>query len=112
MNMTTQSIQPEQVNRNEYGWWIHSQYPEWCEGTTEAVVKAWEKENGVRIKVISMEHDGPEELVERYFETCDGNFSEWNPAPPAADAFLLAISDTEEGPYALFAVPQMKGETS
>lgn len=98
-------IQPEEVKRNEHGFWFHSQYPEWDEGTTMEQVEAWENENNIRIAVLDMESDAPEEVAQDYFESDSNSCTDWNPVHPAPGAFLLSIHDAEDGPVAIFAVP-------
>lgn len=102
-------IQPEEIQRDEYGFWSHSQYPAWDEGTTMDLVEAWEKENGIRISIIDLESDAPVEVSEHYFEHDDTNCSDWHPTHSAPGAFLLSIHDGEDGPVALFAIPQEEG---
>lgn len=99
-------IKPEEVVRDEYGFWTHSQYPEF--ETEYPPAGEWEKwcnDNGIKPLFVAFDGDAPEELQAGWFEDGLCDCTKWNPTPPADNAFLLSIHDTEDGPYAIFAVP-------
>ncbi|MBP0047686.1 hypothetical protein H9C73_02970 [Marinobacterium sp. AK62] len=98
-------MHPEPVQRDECGFWTHSAYPEWDEGTTASDIKPWEEENGIRTEVVWFEDDAPEDVIDRCIEDFAAGCSDWNPSPPGPGAFLLSIHDTEDGPVAIFAIP-------
>lgn len=98
------TIQPEEVVRDKYGFWTHSQFPDFGEHITEEVWGQWCADNQIKGKFVDFESDAPEELQEEWFDSgCD--CSAWEPTKPAENAFLLSIHATEEGVTAIFAIP-------
>lgn len=104
-------IKPEKVNRDENGFWTHSQWPDFdgAEYPTNEQVDKWLKENKIGIRSFWFENDADEELNERWFEKNDLTAcAEWNPVCESEGAFLISIHDTEDGPIAVFAIPNKK----
>ncbi|MBU2113673.1 MAG: hypothetical protein KKE94_07850 [Gammaproteobacteria bacterium] len=100
-------IQPAlKIERDEDGLWTHPDYPEWDEGTKSDEIAEWEKTNSVKIDWLMMDGDASDELVDAWFEGSTNNCSEWQPKCEVPGSFLLSIHDTEDGPVALFAIPQ------
>lgn len=99
------TIKPAPVVRDDFGYWTHPDLPEWDEGTTREQIDAWAKENQGVIVVEWMDGDAPQEVADRYFEVGEADCSYWYPHCAKADNFLLSIHDTEDGPVALFFVP-------
>lgn len=99
------TIKPAPVVRDDYGFWSHPELPFWNEDTTKEQVDAWAKENKGTIVVEWMDGDAPQEVADRYFEAGDADISYWYPHCAKAGNFLLSIHDTEDGPVALFFVP-------
>lgn len=102
------SIKPVKVERDQDGYWVHPDFPEWDEGTGRDVIDKWFNDNGIRFEIDMFEDSdtASEELKDRYFEHGECDISEWNPSCNAEHAFLLSIHDTEDGPVAVFAVPK------
>ncbi|MFM1663450.1 hypothetical protein [Aeromonas salmonicida] len=100
-----QRISQAEVKRDEMGFWIHPDFPDFGE-TLGGQFTEWQQEQGIACSFVSMEDDLPEGMIERW-ET-DGDYidlvTEWTPTPPAGSCwFLLGIWDTEDGAVALFA---------
>ncbi|MDX7989186.1 hypothetical protein FE392_18035 [Xenorhabdus sp. 12] len=93
------SIQPMQPDRDHLGHWTHPDFPvneEW----TQALTLNWLLQNNMVLKVMSLEDDNAA-ISERY-ATGDANVSDWNPAQPEGDWFLLSIHDSEDGPMCIW----------
>lgn len=103
-------IQPVDVVRDE-GVFTHPDLPDWGEYVPNDVLDAWASDNNIKLEIIHLENDGDadEELVEQWFDWKLSNFSFWNPAPPADNAFMLSIHDTEDGPCVWWAIPKVVG---
>lgn len=105
-------LQPETVKRDQFGYWFHSAIRDTPEDTPIHDLPVAE---GMEFEYISFDSDAPDELQERYFsldleDDDPPPVSLWNPAPPEGDKwFLLAIYDTEDGPYACFTRPKTEG---
>lgn len=92
-------IQAAPVLRDETGNWWHPDMPPFDEGDGEKF-KAWLKAQGLELSRAEL-GDEPEDhpAYRAIFEEANGDFSAWEPEPPAgAGWFMLAISDTEDGP--------------
>ncbi|WP_417536366.1 hypothetical protein [Methylophaga sp.] len=101
-------IKPQEVNRDENGFWTHSHFPDFdeCEHPTKEQIDKWCRDNYVTFETVWFESDASEELNERYYEQEDGGAcAEWQPKAKHKDAFLFSIHDTEDGPVAVFAIP-------
>ncbi|EPR5147725.1 TPA: hypothetical protein ACMDT2_004178 [Vibrio parahaemolyticus] len=98
------TIQAQPVQRNQYGYWTHSEYPSWAEWTDEKVMHKWFSDRGLCFQVVYFESDVSEEKSERFFGKGDPDVTDWQPTKPHPDAFLLSIHDTENGPVAIWAV--------
>lgn len=102
-------IKPEAVNRDNSGYWVHSQYPNWEEGTTEKEINAWCKDNNVTFHAVWFEHDAPDMAQHNYYDLGHDSCVGWEPSPPVPGAFCFSIHDTEDGPVALFLAPANQG---
>ncbi|EIA5325135.1 hypothetical protein K7L04_003520 [Vibrio parahaemolyticus] len=98
------AIEKLNVERCESGFWTHPDLPDFGEVVDREQMEAFEAEHSIKVHMASMESEADEELVNEYF---DGGSSclQWQPSQPAENAFLLSIHDTEDGPYAWWAVP-------
>jgi hypothetical protein len=91
------------VRRDEYGAFYHPDMPDFDEGD-EAKCKAWIAEQGLEVKMVSLEYHSDEEVSERYFESGDGAFDYWEPDRPEGEEwFCLSIHDTDDGPVCWWA---------
>ncbi len=70
------------------------------------VMLLFEMAHRCKLQAVSFECtvDEGSPAYEEYVERGNG-FSRWELAPPSADAVLLSIHDTEDGPFQLWAVP-------
>ena len=99
------AIKPETVNRDSSGYWVHSQFPSWEEGTTKEDIDAWCNDNNVKFHTVWFEHDAPEMAHHNYYDLGHDSCVGWEPASPVPGAFCFSIHDTEDGPVALFLEP-------
>ncbi|WP_137009579.1 hypothetical protein [Aquitalea aquatilis] len=89
-----------EIERDQYGTWSHPALPRTDDESFD--IRAWLKKYGYESATEWMEHDAPQEQVDAYFS--GGHFSNWNPTPPIENGwFLVLITDTEDGPVAVFA---------
>lgn len=94
-------LAPREIVRDADGWLDHHALPVCDEGVRfDELLSAI----GLETYFLAMDGDAPQEVADRYFEHGEGNCSAWTPTPPEGDGWLLlAIYDTEDGPYAMFA---------
>lgn len=99
-------LKPETVERDKWGWWLHSVVSESREDTP---VTELPEAAGMEFRFISFDSDAPDELQKRYYgegeELAEEMFdvSTWQPTPPKGEGwFLIGIYDTEDGPAACF----------
>lgn len=102
----SEPIKPAPVERDHYGYWTHPDFPEWDEGTTGGEIDQWFDDHNLHPEVQWLEHDAPEHVSRRYFEDGEPHCNDWYPESEYDGGFLLSIHDTEDGPVAIFAVPQ------
>lgn len=96
------SIKPELVERDENGYWVHSQIPE---TESSEIVKEWMNKNKLDHSLTFMEgdiaYDHP--IYKSYFEDGNPNFSNWEPSKPEGRGwFIGGIYETEEGPVCMW----------
>jgi len=105
-------LQPVAVVRNEDGYFCHPAVREFWdvdmagrETCTREEWEAFEERNGIETHLDRLEFypiDHPAYVA--YFDNEDGNVTAWEPTRPSGDGwFLLDISDSEDGPFAVFA---------
>lgn len=103
-------FQQETLERDEYGFCFHSALNK---SEEEDITKIPEAE-GMEFRFVSFESDASDELQDLYqgnagleSEGWQDAVLAWNPLPPKGDGwFLLAIYDTDDGPYACFTRPK------
>lgn len=100
------TIKAIEVERDFQGYWTHPELPDWGEHITQSELDAWKAENSIDVVFVWMESDADEDVLQSYFEDGDPFIGNWEPVPPEANAFVLSIHDTEDGPVAVFAVPK------
>lgn len=110
MNTTINLILPVEVKRDEMGNWHHPNLPTFY-GTDESTEASpawgsWLDVQGLEVSRSSLEdEDESHPVYQSYFEAENpsGDFSAWTPESPEGDGwFMLAITDTEDGPCAWF----------
>ena len=105
-------IEAVEVVREKDGSFTH---PEWevlidslgdVEITPTNIIQLFEKAHGLKLEGVTFENTVDEDspAYKEYLEGGKG-FASWELAPPSADAVLLSIHDTEDGPVQLWAVP-------
>ena len=92
------SIKPELVERDENGYWVHSQIPE---TEDHEILKKWIEDNCLEFCNVCMEDDIDEShpAFKLYFEDGGCNISGWIPSrPQGAGWFIGGISATDDSP--------------
>jgi hypothetical protein len=103
MTTTTKLLQPIPPCRDNDGFWHHPDLPTFEEGDHEAW-NAYKRQQQIVTTAVSLDSEDEEHpAYQRYFEQGDPNVSDWNPLAPSGDWFLIAINDTDDGPFAWFA---------
>ena len=96
-------VQKAEVIRDENGMFQHPEMPDFDEGDEETC-KAWIAEQGLQVKMVSLEYHSDEAISARYFEAGDPDCSYWEPdVPDGKGWFCLAIHDTDDGPVCWWA---------
>lgn len=102
----------ETVVRDGYGDYQHSQLPNFdgAECISKDAIEQWQAEMDFQLVINRMDSEITEDHPAwiHYFEDGDAGFGEWNPEAPSANAILLSIHDTEDGPVAWWAVERTK----
>lgn len=92
--MTTE-FKPIPVERDQYGYWTHPLYDEFCDGRESISpheFNAWLDKNGLEWKVEYRDEDDVDPDVDGY------DISAWQPETPAGGGwFVGSIHDTEDG---------------
>lgn len=93
------------VKRDELGFFQHPDLPDFGEDAGDAEkCRAWIEEQGLQVKMVSLEYHSDEAVSERYFEAGDPDCSYWEPDRPDGEGwFCLAIHDTDDGPVCWWA---------
>lgn len=100
-NLQDRLLAPTPIERDDIGHWYHPHLPDCDEGVSYGDLLAV---FGLEVACVDMESDAPEDVAERYFDQGGPGCSAWQPTTPEGKGWaLLAIYDTEDGPYAMFA---------
>lgn len=104
------SLRAMEVNRDDDGYWCHPDLVHFwtvtmneAESCTPEQWQALEQEAGITTTFAMLESepiDHPAYIA--YFDNGDADISAWEPAVPNG-YWILSISCTEDGPYAIFA---------
>lgn len=88
-------VTPVQVERDQYGYWTHPVYNDFCDGREHIPTdefNAWMDANGLEWTVDYREEEEIDPAVDGY------DISKWQPEAPAGDGwFVGSIHDTEDG---------------
>lgn len=89
-------------NRDEYGCFYHPDIPSWDDEREESIAPLL-KAQGFDLQCVpgDFSDEAMEEGGERYWQ----EMREWNPEPEGDGWRLVAICDTEDGPYSMFVKP-------
>lgn len=100
------SITPEVVERDEDGYWMHSQFPQ---TEVDSEIEDWISENELENKFVFMESDIDEDkhpAYDRYFHAGEPDFHDWEPSKPVGQGwFIGGIYETEDGPVCAWLRP-------
>lgn len=105
--MTNNVITKLAVERDEMGFWTHPNLPDFGEVVSKATLEAFEANNDITVKVVAMENDADQLIIDAWFDEGESCIK-WEPTPPSRSSFILSIHDTEDGPYVWWAVPNSK----
>lgn len=100
---------PMMPNRTVSGSWVHPALEQTLQDATDqAALEGWIERNQLDTTTITMEEDAPF-LAQQY---ADGQIklSDWWPSPISNDAFLIMITDTDNGPIAMWATSHLQIE--
>ncbi|WP_145561101.1 hypothetical protein [Yersinia mollaretii] len=96
------TITATQVKRDADGFWAHPDFFVPVNGNefgAKGEFDAWKALNRVVGKLEWMECEENAEALQAVYDATEGNFSMWQPTPPAGDGWFMAlIDDTEDGP--------------
>lgn len=94
------AIKPLPVERNQYGYWTHPVYEEFCDGReyiSNEEFNVWMKANGLEWKVDYRDEEDIDPEVDGY------DLSTWQPEAPAGEGwFVGSIHDTDDGAVCLW----------
>jgi hypothetical protein len=109
--MSLKNLEKAPVKRDQYGFWWHPEI-DWDKYTEEEdgdIIQDL-SEAGFDLEFVPMVTQAPEvmdAMLNAWLENEKGSCLTWNPKPTIQNyCFLLAIYDTESGPYALYAFPK------
>ncbi|WP_420233221.1 hypothetical protein ACN079_01470 [Pseudomonas sp. ABY48] len=89
-------IQPLPIERDEFGFWPH---PQWPSTDDELIPYTWFTERGLEVRETNFEYDAPEELQATGFHDGIPNCTAWEPSPSSGDGwFIFSIHDADDGP--------------
>lgn len=97
-----------EVQRDELGFWTHSEYFEPANGNEFGVFgefEKWLESKNLESYTLSLENDiDQQDFADKYFNgEYDADFSLWEPTMPSGGGwFIGSIHDTEDGPYCIW----------
>lgn len=96
-------IKAEAVVRDDYGFWIHPELPDFDESTTTEQFELWFKDHGLGHTQVLL----ADQMDESEWSDCGEMeaVKKWEPKSEMTDSFLIGIWDTEDGVVASFAYP-------
>lgn len=98
-------IEPVEVERDELGYWWHPALPEDVDEDFD--IDKFVTEQGMETALIELDLDDPLQVSKIAFLEGIADVSNWEPnVPTGEDWFLIAIFDSEAGPYAYYARPR------
>jgi hypothetical protein len=100
-------IYPETPQRDNYGAWCHSAmaFFRGKEAVNKRDVLNFERHYRVMVQIVNFYEVVSDDSALMATYARSGRFGGWKPVAPRADAFLLAVSDSDNGPVAWWAVP-------
>lgn len=93
-------IQPLPIERDEFGFWTH---PQWPSAEDELIPYSWFTERGLEVRETNFEYDAPEELQATWFHDGIPDCTAWEPTPPGGNGwFIFSIHDADDGPICVW----------
>lgn len=99
------TIKAVEVVRDENGMFAHPDFPWWNEDTKAGEIHDWFDNNDGKSSVDRFEYSASEEMCDRWCESGDADCSMWEPKCDKLGSFLLSIHELEDGPVAVYFVP-------
>ncbi|UYT22670.1 hypothetical protein OBG92_04880 [Pseudomonas paraeruginosa] len=96
-------IQAHLVERDQFGFWTHPNYPDLADNCSSSEAQETLRRLGLELQNVFMESDAP-----RLYDSArsDQRYSEWIPTrPEGAGWFVLSIHDTDNGPVCQYVRP-------
>ncbi|EPJ7986079.1 hypothetical protein L4Z68_005144 [Pseudomonas aeruginosa] len=96
-------IQAHLVERDQFGFWTHPNYPDLADNCSSNEAQETLRRLGLELQTVFMESDAP-----RLYDSArsDQRYSEWIPTRPEGSGwFVLSIHDTENGPVCQYVRP-------
>jgi len=110
--MSNKKITPEKVERDEYGFWTHSAYNEFCAGRqhiTHDELNEWLDKNGLEADFIFMDTDDNTTASREYRNK--STFTKWRPDIPEGNGwFIGSIHECEDGPVCVWLRAKQGGD--
>lgn len=103
MKPMIQVIQAHLVERDQFGFWTHPNYPDLADNCSSNEAQETLRRLGLELQNVFMESDAP-----RLYDSArsDQRYSEWIPTrPEGAGWFVLSIHDTDNGPVCQYVRP-------
>lgn len=101
-------IRPVPVTRTDNGMYHYPSLPDFNEDTPNDVVTEWLVANKSKFTSVMMTDQVSDEQSEEWFDVGISDCSFWHPVSPDPTGVLACIVDTEDGPAALFLIPDPK----
>lgn len=98
-------IRPVPVTRTDNGMYYRPGLPDFGEDTPDEVIDEWLVTNKSKFTAAMMTEQVSDEQAEEWFDVGISDCSFWHPVSPDPTAVLTCIADTEDGPVAIFVVP-------
>lgn len=96
-------IYKEPIKRDQFGFFFHSVLDNLAE---ETPITSLPEAEGMIFYYVAFDNDVSEEVLDKYIASGSPDVSFWEPTSPGDSYFLIAIYDTEDGPYACFGKPK------
>jgi len=92
-------INPADVTRDQYGFWLHPGFPTLEEEQLGQEWRDFLQKNGLESDFVDMAGDATDEVSDKYFNKGDPDCSAWTPTSPIGEGwFIFGIWATDDGP--------------
>lgn len=98
------TVKPINIERNPDGSWCHPEYPDWSRATCDREIHRWFTSRNLMYCVRYFLDECSDAETAEFDSKGAVKFDQWRPVPPCSGAFLVCISDSDDGPAATWAV--------